>query len=466
MNKRPPAKGRNAWLTYLEILIGKRKEESQRATLIRGSGGTFALKIGSVILGFAVSISLTRILGSHGYGIYAYAMAWVNVLAIVATLGMHGVLVRQMAIYQSQDRGDLLRGMVRFSTYVAIGASLAILAIAYLGTWTWQDAIDPELRSALWTALLIIPVYALVKMRESAMMGLQRAVMGQMPNMLIQPAVFLVLVWLAYLVINGALTPMQSLLLQLAAVFATLIVGSRWLSSTLSKIYSKNECHYEIRPWLASAMPLLFVQCMQVINNKANIVLLGTLDTMQSVGIYSVASQVSSLISFVLLAVNAPLAPVIARLHSNGETSELQKVITKSARLVLFVSLPIAVFFMLYGDWVLSFFGQDFTAGAQALAILATGQLINVAMGSVGVILVMTGHEKTVAASFSLAAALNLTLSAALIPQWGIMGAATATACSIIIWNTLLMLKIRRFLKIDTTALGSITKRLTQGGNT
>jgi len=164
--------------------------------------------------------------------------------------------------------------------------------------------------------------------------------------------------------------------------------------------------------------------------------------------------QISSLISFILLVINAPLAPAIARLYSEQQLVQLQYAITKSARLVFLLSLPVAAFIIIFGGWILMIFGADFTEGAKALSILATGQLVNITMGSVGIILVMTGHEKTLAISFGVAAIVNLALNFLLIPRWGINGAATATATSMIIWNVTLMIIIRRKLQLDPTALG------------
>ncbi len=445
------------WRTYLEILLGRRKEESQRATMIRGSGGTFALKIGAVIVGLALSVSLTRILGSHGYGIYAYATAWVNVLALIATLGMHGVMVRQMAIYQAQENKALLKGMNRFSVLIALAASAAILAVGYLGTWIWRNHIEEELLHALWVALLIVPSLALIRMRQSAMMGLQHAVKGQAPEMVLRHAFLLLLVWLVYLILQPDFTPNHILGLQILSTIAALILASRWLGRAMRETGAhRGETHYAARPWLLSALPLLFVQCMQVINNKADIFMLGVLDTMQSVGIYSVAAQIATLITFFLMAVNATLAPVVARLYNERDMARLQNVITKSARLVLALSLPIALFLMFFGEWILVVFGPDFADGERALSILSGGQLINIAMGSVGIILAMTGHEKILAKTFGIAAVVNLTLNALLIPPWGIEGAAVATATSMILWNVSLMLLIRSKIGLSTSALLTI----------
>jgi len=48
----------------------------------------------------------------------------------------------------------------------------------------------------------------------------------------------------------------------------------------------------------------------------------------------------------------------------------------------------------LFPVFVLNFFGEEFVAAAPLLVVLSLGQLINVATGSVGFLLLMSGHEK------------------------------------------------------------------------
>lgn len=78
-------------------------------------------------------------------------------------------------------------------------------------------------------------------------------------------------------------------------------------------------------------------------------------------------------------------------------------------------------------------FGEEFTKGGVALTILSFGYLVNAAMGSVGTLLVMTGRERDAATSVGATAVMNVILNVSLIAGWGLEGAATATAISMIV---------------------------------
>src|SRR6185503_6913770 len=103
-------------------------------------------------------------------------------------------------------------------------------------------------------------------------------------------------------------------------------------------------------------------------------------------------------------------------------------------------------------EHLLRLFGGDFTSGEDAVAILALGQLFNAAMGSVGILLIMTGHERDVLASVALATLIGLGLTAALIPPMGVEGAAVGRVASLGTWNIALTVLTYRRLGIHATA--------------
>jgi O-antigen/teichoic acid export membrane protein len=121
---------------------------------------------------------------------------------------------------------------------------------------------------------------------------------------------------------------------------------------------------------------------MQAITSQLAPLMLGTMQGAEAVAIYTVANRGAQLISFILGAVNTTLAPTAARLYAVGDMQRLQGLITKSARVVLCVSLPIAVGFIVFGDWFLWLFGTGFMQGHATLRILSIGLFIDAAAGS------------------------------------------------------------------------------------
>ncbi len=210
---------------------------------------------------------------------------------------------------------------------------------------------------------------------------------------------------------------------------------------------------YETRAWLGSIIPLALTAGLQVINAQADILVLGLFRPSDDVGVYKVAVQAAMLIPFGLQAVNVVIMPYVARLHVEGDHRRLQRLVTQSARAILALALPLVLVFVFFGEAILGLaFGPGYTRGQTALMLLSLGQLVKAGMGSVGVLLNMTGHERDTLRGVAIAALANLVLNFVLIPPFSLVGAAAATACTFIIWNLLLRRAVWQRIQIETMA--------------
>ena len=88
----------------------------------------------------------------------------------------------------------------------------------------------------------------------------------------------------------------------------------------------------------------------------------------------------------------------------------------------------------------------------RCLCIVAIGQLTNAAFGSVAALLNMTGHEKDTMRGMFIAFVVNVVLNLVLVPEYGMVGAATATAISIFILNAVLRYYVKKRLGIESSS--------------
>jgi O-antigen/teichoic acid export membrane protein len=196
------------------------------------------------------------------------------------------------------------------------------------------------------------------------------------------------------------------------------------------------------------------MSALAVVNQSVNVLLLSLLATDSQAGLYAAVSGLAAIISFGLQAVSLSAGPHLARLHARDEHSSLQACVTKTSRAVLAFAFPTALVVILGGRHILEhLYGSDFAAGGRALAILGIGQLVNAGAGTVGLLLVMTGNEQHAAKSLFFATLVNTCLCFALIPHYGVSGAAIASAISLIVWNTIMWRHVHTNLHIETCGL-------------
>lgn len=432
--------------------------ELAKRPLARISLLSFLLKGLSMVLLFAYGLLLARLLGAEQYGIYEYAFAWLSLLLVPAVFGLDKIALRTFAA--SGGRGDWseARGLLRWSTR-SVGAGSLVLAVA-TGYVAWAGAgreVTPTVL-AIWVVCATLPVSALTLLWEGGLRGLHRVIEGQLPILIVRPLLAIVLLASAILGLGWPASAVVGLGTYLAAGFvAMLVAGIRLYGRRPAEM---REASASIRPkaWLVSAIPLAVMAALYIANGRLGIILLGAMVGPEEAGIFALIGRGADLILFAMLAVNTALSPTFARLYASGDIERLQRVVTRGTLLMFALAFPVAACLFVFGDLFLLLFGESFVVGLRAMRILILGQCLNIAMGSVGVLLTMTNREQLAMLGFGSGAVVNVGLAFLLIPRYGVEGAAIAATASIVIWNIVLGVSTYRAIGIDSTILAPVVR--------
>ncbi len=442
---------------------------SLRARVIRGIGGTFVLRTGNAAIQFATGLLLAHALGVDRFGVFNYAGAWITLLIVPAIFGMDRLLIRELSVHRSRQAWGQMRGLLRYATRASlIFAILLAAAVALLGWGTYALTGRPALLKpdqaglakpalyTLWIALLMLPLWSVLLVQSSAMQGLRHVVVGQIPEQIVGPGLFLLLAGVAY-AFGVWDSPQGMTALELTGTAVALIYSRALLNRKIPLDARRAEPVTESRVWIAGAIPLTINRGLITVNSQVDVLLLGAMSGARAVGVFTAALRGMQLITLVLLSVNTALAPNLAQLHAENDKKRMERMVTQSALLMLVVALPVALFFVIGGRWFLGLFGGGFKVGYGALLVLTAGQLINLATGSVGTLLIMTNHERAAMSSAAAGVALHIGLGALLIPAMGAEGAAWARTGGVVFSNLLMVGVAWRRLGIQTTALGAMT---------
>jgi O-antigen/teichoic acid export membrane protein len=398
-------------------------------------------------------VLLARMLGAEGYGIYAYAYSLVMLLAIPVQFGLPKLIVRETASSMALDRPDLVQGVWRWAGRLVGVFSLALMLVAGLLLLQWGGGLGNVQGLTLAWALALVPLIALGDLRGAALRGLKHIVAGQLPEFVIRPGLFVLLLIGTGLLLDRELLAPLAIALQVSAALIAFIAGAWMLWRNTPLIVRQAQPASKGRAWLVSSLLFGTIAGFGVINKQVSILILGLFEAPDQVGIYRVAVQVATLASFGLQAVNMVVGPRFAGLYTQGKIARLQRLVTGSARVVLAFNLTLTALFVIAGKQFFSLiFGPDFAASFGPLVILLVGQMVNSAVGSVGLLLNMTGHERETLRWSAAAAGINIVLNLLLVPLYGFQGAAAATTISMILWNTLFWLAVRRRLGINSSA--------------
>lgn len=436
-----------------------------RNRLLRGGSGSIIVKSGGTLLSLALAIFLARYLGPKDYGVYAFAMAVIQVLAIPVSMGLPQLVIRETAIACTNESWGLLRGLWRFSTAIVLLLSVVIAGLVVLLIWLLDDQVAEARAETLLLALALVPLLALGKLRGAALVGLGRVVIGQLPDGIIRPVIFMAFLVVGFLGLSDfRLTAASTMALHVVAAGAAFVVGAYLLwRNRPAALAGTPGPEYQSGLWVRAALPLALIGGLQVINQYLDILMVGLLRSDSEVGIFRVVAQGSMLVAFGLQAVSIVVSPDFARLHNQGDVDRLQHLVTQTARATFVLALPVVLIFIVFGEELLIWvFGAAYGAGYTALVVLVIGQLINASMGTVGALLNMTGYERDTLRGVAVAAVTNIVLNVLLIPPFGIEGAAVATALTLAVWNIILWRFARLRLNVNSFALWPRRKEVAQ----
>lgn len=411
----------------------------------RQGGVVLLTRCASFLLGIASAVLVSRLLGPVGLGKFRLGSVVVQLITTFCLLGLDKGLLRYLPILETEE-GNRGRTLLARSGRVVIGISLALAVALLMGapllaTYYFHS---PGMADVLRMFSFQVPVLVLFRFLAGAATAAKRFDFASKITNILSPAIFvglLPLFGLVYPGIYGAIA--ARIFAQLTAVVCLVLF--------LTRRYPKDPTNRPVadnifRDYLRLSMPLFFIGISYQVLNQMDTLMLGYFASEGEVGIYSIATKISSFMLIgleIALPIVAPLFSQFSETHNTELTAALFRTVTKW---LCYSALAMFACIAIFRTELLHVFGRGFTAGGTALLVLAAGQLVNAGAGPVGALLTMTGRQKWEMANTLSMVAFNFVLNIILIPRMGVIGAAIAAAASIATINVLKLVQVYMLL--------------------
>ena len=431
----------------LSSYLQKIAQPSLLGTLALGTGAVFSIQVLGTGLVYVSHVLFARWMGASEYGAFVYAFSWTNLLTLLSGLGLTTAVLRFIPSYQEEQDWARLHGVIRRSRLLtcSTGVFFAVLGTIFLMLVNLQKINSETLLMGFW----LIPLLSLVSMQKEVIRGFQHMVLAYAPPIVIQPALTLVVAFIV-LQASGSVSSMALMGATAFAILSVLLVQVWGLGKTIPEEAKVTKATYETEQWLRVAFPLLLMAGFTIVLDKADILMLGILLGQKEAGIYNAATKTATLASFVMTVVNAVAGPMISSLYAKKDHAALQKLVKTVVQWMFLPSLVITLLLVGFGEHILSLFGSEFTEARLALGVLALGNLVFSCVGPVIYLLSLTGHQNLSARVYGSCALLNVLLNTALIPLWGLGGAAVATTITMMVWSIWLCVLVKKHLGISS----------------
>ncbi len=374
-----------------------------------------ALGLGEAIsrlIAFGVTVYLARQLGVGLFGTLGFASAIMLYLVPIADGGLDtGTGVRTVAanpdaideIAPALMTARLFRGIL----FVLISATLSLLLLPKL-----EGAVVAVSTMGL-VAVAGGPRWIMFGLDRGSTVGLWRVV-GQ--------AMFAVMV---LLVVHGpgdvAGVPLAQLIGDSIAAVAMLVVLQR-AGLRLPVVWRPDIT----RPVFRQARALVASILLGLTIYNSDIIFLWVFHDSWAVGLYAAAYLLVSFVLNIGIAYTTSLMPSLTRARNN--TPERVRLYSQGVAHLFAGGLPIAIGGVLLAPQIIELvFGAPYRPAILPLQILLCTLPVSLVREVPVVALITYGHERSVLRLTAIATAANLALNLALIPRWGIVGAAVAT---------------------------------------
>ncbi|EGR0207218.1 oligosaccharide flippase family protein [Vibrio vulnificus] len=406
---------------------------------------TGIMRILSALFAFILTIAVARFSDATVAGQFFYLFNVVSFVAIVSQLGFNVSLVKYNAIAFSQNSIQQQSENYTISVQRSLAFSFSLCILAFIVQFAFgASLINVNITPSLFALFsLTIPLIVLAQLNSYALQAI-RHVTPAIFALQMGVSCFLVL-FITILHFFELITLISMLLaLLLSASLVALISTIQWLRSgqystvPLPVAHNAELTDSAKQVWIGN----IFTNVIQ----WGSLIIAGFYLTDSDLGLLAAAQRTSLLIGFVLISVNFIVAPMFASLYQQGEMKKLKKLSTNAFRLNISLSLIPVIACTFYSQEVMTLFGAEFESAGILLAILALGQLVNVATGSVGFLLLMSGYEKTMKYITIASGSIAIILLLALSQMYGVIGAASSIAIGMAIQNLAALYYVKRYL--------------------
>lgn len=380
----------------------------------------------STLLSAATIFLLARWLGPGDFGLYAASLAIAVIVTDSLELAISGSVVNFGAKNNASSQKLIKYGLIlKLALGLGLGILAAVLAKPVSG---W---INPALNQPLYLVALIIPLNFLMRFPRSVLQSQRRFWADSSLEVITSLGRFLSVAGFYF---SGSLTVITGLWAYLSGAVAALMIGSALISWKFLKerIDQETRRHFfQFQKWLTIGFILA------AIHGRMDTAILLKLAGPAATGIYQAAFRFFMPVMQLAAALSLVFAPRFASFVTRQEARIYLK---KAAKLTLLLGLGVLLMLPL-APWLVSLiFGSAYSGAVLPARILSLGFALFIVMAPFTAYLIYSVNRTRVFALINfLQLLLLLILDYWLIPNFGAVGAAIASAVTLISVNLLIM---------------------------
>jgi len=383
---------------------------------------------------------VTRALGAQGLGRVNFADSIVQMVLIIASLGIPLYGIREIAI----DRNQPGKQSATYFELIILQASATLPAVAAIWIIGSLSGVTPSL---LWTGSIALAASCLSG--EWFLQGREAFLWVAVRSFCIRA---LTAVCIYLLISTPADAPLYYMLLT-GSVVLTLLLNAAVIGTQVKRPAAK------LQPWrhLRKINWVYACYVLASLYTVADSLILGWLCPDKVVGYYSFGYRLVRMSAMLIPTLGVVFIPAIAFHHAASDSERMQQQVQASQRLIFFFGVPLSIFFFVFAPELIGTFAHEgFEPAVTVIRILSPIPLLVSFSHLTGTqLLVSIKKEKVYMAFLAAGCVLNIAIDLSLIPVHQERAAAASNLITeaFVAVGTLVYLQKKELLRLQTAQL-------------
>ena len=400
---------------------------------IRGSSLLVLARFVSLAINLLVQVITVRYLSRDEYGVFAYALAVVDMATIVALFGMDGTISRFAALYYEQSNLPRFFGSIALLALSVAGASVVLIGVALLTSHALPSLLGAE--PAAIRLLLVLIAMAPLQGFDTGLHALY-GVFGTASAIAVRkhvigPGLKLASVLLVISLGGSAFDLALAYVISLAVgvvFYAALLVRLLERDGVLAR-WQPRRIELPAAPMFGYAVTLLGSQLVFLFYNSFVTMILEYHHGPSDVAGFRAVRPFSRLIEFALTPFAVLFIPALARYFGRGDRRGIEHLYVRTSLFITVLTFP--VFALTFGnadELAARVLGPSYADSGPLLAWMALGSFLSAAFTNNSSALRVLGHVRSAVVADVLTLAVAAGAALWWIPAAGAAGAAATVA--------------------------------------
>ena len=391
---------------------------------------------------------LTKSLGAQGYGLWAQASVTIGLLFPLISLGLHGALIRFLAV--KKDKKEIQEGFYSILFFILITGLIACSGMLIFSRSIADMFFDQRVDIVRLLAFIIL-VQSINMVFLSYFKAFKQ--MGKYSSFFLFQA-YGELALITYLIFSGygILEVIWSvLIIKLITLLIMFILVMQQIGIRFPKFVN-------IKEYLNYSLPMVPSNISAWFINSSDRYVIAYFLGVIFVGLYSPAYTLGGIIMIFIEPFAFVLLPYLSKLYDEKKYKEVKKYIFYSLKYFLVAAIPSAVGISLLSKPLLSVLStQEIASKAYFITpFIATSIVLFGIIVIISQNIALVKKTKIIGMSWILSASLNLALNIVLIPTYGIIAAAITTLIAYVLTLIILTLFSLKYFTFKTDWLSLI----------